>query len=484
MKRVWPIFLALLVLVIMNLSPQEGRAQNFAWAGKMGGGGYDAGTDLAVDRLNNVYIAGSFQNTADFDPGPETHKLTAVVGSRSRQDIFVVKLDKDRSFVWARRLGGAAEDEVAGMSIDGSANVYVVSAPLPRTGGTFFIAKLNKHGRSIWKGRVLGNAVALDLAADPAGNVYVTGAVNDEADFDLGPGNFTVSCADRTCAFVAKWNTDGELLWVVRIEMSGFFAYSDGRSISVDAVGNVYTTGGFFADADFDPSQGAYILSTDGSTDTFVWKLSSAGEFVWAKQIQGGDDEGMPRSESMAVGETGNAYMTGSFSGTVDFDPGPDTFELRAIDGQVFVAKLDADGNFGWARQLGGATVSSQPGIALDKAENVYTTGAFIGVGDFDPGSATFNLKAAGAYDVFVSKLNKDGLFRWARRMGGPENDIGYGIAVRSRNVHTTGEFFGRADFDPGTGVRQLTAVNGAAFVSKLTQPVPASSRQSVTRAD
>ena len=94
---------------------------------------------------------------------------------------------------------------------------------------------------------------------------------------------------------------------------------------------------------------------------------------------------------------SGNVYTTGYFQGTVDFDPGAGTFNLTSAGLQdIFISKLDAAGNFVWAKQLGGTLNDVGYSIALDTSGNVYTTGFFRDTVDFDPGAGTFNLTPAG----------------------------------------------------------------------------------------
>ncbi|MBL8062060.1 MAG: SBBP repeat-containing protein, partial [Anaerolineales bacterium] len=101
-----------------------------------------------------------------------------------------------------------------------------------------------------------------------------------------------------------------------------------------------------------------------------------------------------------------------------------------------------ADGDFAWAKGLGGTAYDVGLAIAVDGSGNVYTTGLFNGTADFDPGAGTANLTSAGGYDIFVSKLDAIGYFVWAKGLGGTANDVGYGIAVdASGNVYTTGYF-------------------------------------------
>jgi hypothetical protein len=145
-------------------------------------------------------------------------------------------------------------------------------------------------------------------------------------------------------------------------------------------------------------------------------------------------------------------------------------FLLAALTLLVVMGAQAADGDFVWAKAMGGTGPDWGDGMAVDSAGNVYTTGFFEGTVDFDPGAGVFNLTSAGGYDIFVSKLDSTGNFVWAKCMGGTNGDYGTGIAVDSAgNVYTTGDFTGTADFDPGAVVFNLTSAGGYdIFVSKL----------------
>src|SRR5262249_36288313 len=160
-------------------------------------------------------------------------------------------------------------------------------------------------------------------------------------------------------------------------------------SIAVDASGNVYTTGYFTGTADFDPDAGVFNLTAAGSFDIFVSKLSASGNFVWAKVMGGGSDD---LGQSISVDASGNVCTTGYFTGTADFDPGAGVFNLTAAGYyDIFVSKLDASGNFAWAKAIGGTGGDEGYSIAIDSSGNVYTTGAFGGTVDFDPNAGVFN---------------------------------------------------------------------------------------------
>jgi hypothetical protein len=303
------------------------------------------------------------------------------------------------------------------------------------------------------------------VATDAAGNEYVTGHFADTVDFDPGPGTCNLTSAGATDIFVAKFSVAGALLWARSLGGTGVDC---GNGIAVASDGSVYTTGTFYGTADFDPGAGTFNLTGAGLQDVFVWKLNSAGNFVWARRLGGTESD---YGRGLAVASDGSVYTTGSFHGTADFDPGAGTFNLTSAGNEeIFVSKLDSGGNFVWARRLGGTNYDYGRGVAVASDGSVYTTGAFEGTADFDPGPGSFNLTSAGDEDVFVSKLDSAGNFVWARGLGGANSDIGSGLAVASDgNVYTTGYFRGPADFDPGPGTFNLTdAGQTDVFVSKL----------------
>jgi hypothetical protein len=241
-----------------------------------------------------------------------------------------------------------------------------------------------------------------------------------------------------------------------------------GKAIARDAAGNIYVTGLFNGTVDFDPGPGTVNLTSAGANDIFVAKYTPTGALIWAKGM-GGTGEDQPLA--IAVDASGNVLTTGAFNGTADFDPGPGTSNLTSAgNADIFVSKLDSNGNFVWARALGGTSFEQGQGIAVDLAGNVFTTGRFSVTVDFDPGAGTANLTSAGSNDSFVSKLDGSGNFVWAKQMGGTTSDQGIAIAVDSSgNVLTTGGFSGTADFDPGDATFIFTnAGSSEAFVSKL----------------
>ena len=215
-----------------------------------------------------------------------------------------------------------------------------------------------------------------------------------------GPGTYSATPVGENDAFVLKLDSVGNFLWA---KTFGGANYDVGYQLSIDAFGNIYTIGSFEGTADFDPGPGTYMLTSVGNYDIFVQKLDPNGNFLWAKAFGGTlQDE----SYSMEVAQ-GNVYITGGFSGTVDFDPGAGTYNITSKGGfDAFLQKMDLNGNFLWAKTFGGTGDDAAITLNVDNWGNVYTTGGFSGIVDFDPGAGTYNLISKGGFDVFVHKMS------------------------------------------------------------------------------
>ena len=469
-------------LASVALLPYLSIGQTLQWAKSMGGAGGDYGSSIAVDAEGNVYTTGGFQGTADFDPGTGTVNLITTGDA----DIFISKIDASGNFVWAKAIGGTSRDQAYSIAVDGSGNVYTAGSfqgtvdfdpgagifPLISSGGNdIFISKLDANGNFVWAKSMggTGREVGYFLALDAVGNVYTTGEYTDTVDFDPGSGTFTLTSEGISDIFVSKLDANGNFAWAK--SMGGLNEFTVSYCIALDEAGNVYTTGKFKGTGDFDPGAGVFTLTSAGDNDIFISKLDINGNFVWAKAIGGALAD---LSNSLAVDAAGNVYTTGVFRGTSDFDPGASVFNLTAAgDGGIFLSKLDANGDFVWAKAMVGTVYGFGYSLALDPAGNVFTTGYFEGTIDFDPGAGTFNLTPVGLYDVFISKLDPDGNFVWAKSMGGAADELSYSIALDGAgNIYTTGEFIGTSDFDPDSATFNLTSAGSSdVFIHKMSNP-------------
>ncbi len=453
------------------------KAQTFNWVKGMGNTGTDYGYSVALDKAGNIYVTGHYSGRVDFNPRSGTDTLKAVAGS----DIFLAKYDAGGNYIWARSMGGATSEGGYKVAVDGNGGVYVTghftglvdfdpgtSIDTFRAIGStdVFLVKFDTAGNYEW-GKAWGNNgsdYGHGVAADEAGNVYVTGYFYNTVHF--GPGTTTLTAVNGPDIFLAKFNPDGKWIWA---HSMGAADYDYGYGVALDGNGHVYMTGLFSMTVDFNPvGSGADTIASAGTYDIFIAKYDTAGNYIWAKGIGGtGTDFG----RDIAVDSAGNAYITGYFAGTADFDPGAgmDTITATGIY-DVFIAKYDKDGNHVWANKIDGSATDFGYAIALRGAASVYVTGGFSGTADFDPGPDTAAFTAAGT-DIFVAKYDSSGTYVWAKQMGGSGTDIGYGLVINEYgNAYITGSFQTLADFNPGSGTNDTLRSAGGyeIFVLKL----------------
>jgi len=245
-----------------------------------------------------------------------------------------------------------------------------------------------------------------------------------------------------------------------------------GYSVTVDVNGNVYVTGSFASDSiDFNRGGSGGILTAVGNYDVFLAKYDAAGNFLWAKTMGGSRTD---YGQGIAVDDSGNVYVTGYFTDSVNFNPGGSGGMLTAVVARdVFLAKYDTGGNYLWAKSMGGGGNDQSQGVAVDGSGNVFVTGWF------NSDTANFNLGSSGGMlinvgpglsDAFLAKYDAGGSFIWAKNMGGSNADQGQSVAVDgSGNVYVTGYFASdTADFNLGSsGGTLTTAGDDDVFLAK-----------------
>lgn len=294
------------------------------------------------------------------------------------------------------------------------------------------------------------------ICTDASGSVYVVGVFMETVDLNPGIGVDNRLSNGAMDVFVQKFDVNGNLVWVKTFGGTGDDIVN---GFSIDVNDNVYLTGYFMDTVDFDPGPGIDDHISNGNHDMFVLKLGSNGNFIWAKTFGG-------MSEDYANGIvidslSGEVIVTGEFSYTVDFDPNNGLDEHTSVNGSfdVFVQKLDANGNFIWAKTFGGTDTDRGADITIDEFGNIYVVGSFMSSLDIDPGSGVDNRVSSGYYDVFVQKLDAGGNFIWANTYGSIQADNGTCIGTDALgNLYVAGTFMDTLDFDPGVGVDTHTS--------------------------
>ncbi|HKS96611.1 MAG TPA: SBBP repeat-containing protein, partial [Terriglobia bacterium] len=454
-----------------------------------GTSGADYGQAIAVDPAGNAYVTG-YTCSTDF---PTLDPVQSLNASGGCEDAFVAKLDAGGdALVYSTFLGGTGNDVGLGIAVDPAGRAYVAgytcSADFPVVNAVqatsngdcdAFVSKLNSAGNNFVYSTYLGGSdtdVAQAIAADPAGNAYVTGYTLSE-DFPTTNGAFQTVFGGGACGgvpgepkpcadgFVAKLNPAGSAL--VYSTFLGGSSYDAGQGIAVDGAGNAYITG-FTLSANFPTAHalqpGCNNCGLAGaapgqgvSSDAFVTKLNPAGAALVYSTYLGGS--GADTGTGIAVDPPGNAYVTG-YTASKDF-PTTNPLQTNQAGGyDAFVTKLKADGSaFVYSTYLGGSGNDLGFAIAVDSA-GVATIAGETFSEDF-PSSDAFQPNLHGGFDAFVGRLNAAGdALVYSSYLGGGSGDQALGVALDSSGSAYVAGITNSDDF-PTTSVAFQAACEG-----------------------
>ncbi len=363
---------------------------NIQWANVGGGALLDQGNEVATDASGNSYVVGAIQTnslhpTAKFD--------NIILTGNGDYDWLIVKYNTNGQVVWAKNYGSTSGDFADGVALDAAGNVYVtgffnstmtVQGVTVTSRGLFdvFLAKMDANGTLLWLKTAGGSGAdeAHGVVVDGQGNVGITGEFQSTAKFDTN----TIKAAGLGDAFIAKYDSAGNNLWVHGGGSTTSFAGDPAKAITVDGANNFFITGDYTGTATFDglsvPNTG-----TNGS-DIFLAKYNSAGAIQWLHHAGGPDAD---KGYSIGVDLAGNSWVTGF----ADSGPGVvfDTIELPPLGNEyIFLAKYDPAGVVQYVKQYAAGT--GQDIHVLNNGVLYLNGGASKGNGnEFDDISLVYN---------------------------------------------------------------------------------------------
>jgi len=402
---------------------------NCLWAKRAGGLDDDRSQAIAVDDSGNCYISGYFTSNADFG----TFILHSINPQNTNSAFYLAKLDIDGNWLWAKNSDTGMFGDVTSLSVNNQGKVWVAgnftfklgfgSTVLFDSTSTYeiFMLKFDEFGNFIWGKQSNHNYNKIDskrygpcqwvnsIAADPNGNLYLTGAINGGLCFDslCIPGDGYLGKL-----LIAKIDPDGNALWLKKAgTLIGDFNQDMGRSITVDSDNNCILTGavGGYFDNSLPVQFDSLSFNTFGYQDTFIAKLNSDGEYVWVKMINGAAFE---LSSSIVCDAQNNIYTAGSFgakrnwASSMNFQDSSATFGSTVLQPvqylDAFVSKLSPNGDFLWTKQAGGLGYENASSVMLDNYNNCYLFGMFNNQISF----SNIELHATEYWNGFLAKLN------------------------------------------------------------------------------
>ncbi|MDH7598101.1 MAG: Ig-like domain-containing protein [Sedimentisphaerales bacterium] len=320
------------------------------------------------------------------------------------------------------------------------------------------------------QGTAPSKADASVVRTDTEGNVYVAGTFEGTVDLTQDGTNNPVSSAGATDVFISRLAADGSSTWTKIISGTHGLFGETVTDMVVAPSGKIYMVGKYGSNVDFDPGPGVVIRVASSYNNGYLLALNQDGSFDSVKTFNG---SGAISILGMTLDASGNIYLTGTFSGPIDFNPGEDLDVKTTAAGTAaaFVTRINADGSYGWTRVFQGNQYARGIAVRTDSSGNVYVTGIFSGTVDFDPGPGVDNYTYHGDWDIFLVKLTDAGDYVWRKVMGGSDWDMVYQMQLdRAGNIYLAGLFSGYADLDPtdSTDYRWTHNHVGAGFVTKI----------------
>lgn len=371
------------------------------WAVYLGGSRAEGGKGVATDASGNVWVVGLTNSTNFPTPGGFQTSLSG------NYDTFIAKLSSAGTLAWGSYLGGPGNDIGCAIATDAAGNVWVTGETgmdgFPTSGGfqtTYggfmdgFVARITSEGALSWSSYLGGNGEdhGYGVAVDASGNGWVTG--------HTASGNFPASgglqstFAGYADAYLVKITPSGVLAWG---SFLGGSNHDEARGISIDPTGNIWI-GGTTRSSDF-PVVGAFQKKLAGGSDAFAARVSPSRTLAWASYLGGKNDD-----QCLGIGADawGNAWVVGNTAST-DF-PAPGGFRtVLSGDNDTYAARITSSGALAWASYLGGSSMETPGGVAVDALGYAWLTGVTWSTDFPTPGG--FQTTAKGHEEVFIAKI-------------------------------------------------------------------------------
>lgn len=391
------------------------QTPSYQWAKHIYGLKSEAVKGLATDGSGNIYVVGYFNSiTATFD----TTVLTNTTSTGSF-DGFLTKFNSDGSVIWAKKIEGQADESINAVDIDGSGNIYVLGTfdSPSLTLGSFslvnsatrssFLAKYDTNGNVVWAKKIVSSG------SDEASVIEVnpSGIISLAGTFygssiTIGANIFINTNANTIEGYIAQYDNNGNLSWAKQIAGIAGEAVT---SIKIDAQGNTYLGCNFSS-----PSislAGTVLNNTNAidNSDFAVAKLDNLGSVVWAKKFGGANDD---RISAINFDGNGNLLITGNF---ISSNLNIQSTILNAATGSLYLIRLNTVGNVIQVLNTGGSYNIFPTAIDLDLDGNIFISGCFGDALNFNGVSVPANLDT---FALFLTKFNSAWVCQWIKKAG------------------------------------------------------------------
>lgn len=298
-----------------------------------------------------------------------------------------------------------------------------------------------------------------EISFDHSGNLLIAGEFNNTVDFDPTSNIINETSLGARDIFFAKYDLTGNLIFVKTISGASDQII---RGIKEDSLGNIYLIGLFYGQTDFDPSSSSYNLTSIGLNDIFFAKYTSTGDLIYAKQLGNNAQEDV---NDFFVNNN-EITLVGTYQLSFDFNPSTTADSIISPSNNLthgFISKYTSNGDFIFARSIDGNGYVFILHLDLDKNNNIYVSGKYNNITDFDPSTAnSYTLGVVGGEDWFFAKYNINGDFIFVKNF---QSD---GIeSIQAMDVDSIGNIYlcgyiqfhsGPVDFDPSSNVNSISS--------------------------
>jgi sulfur carrier protein ThiS len=399
-----------------------------------GGGGTCTIRELIIDDDENIYIVGEYAGPIDFNLDLNT---TNILPSNGIFDIFLVKYDSLGNYIWGKNFGGNGGDGsfLIDFSTDGNIilsgafnNQIDLGTPINpiifNSNGDedIFTSKINSFdGSTIWAKQVGG--IGYDTYAaqtiDNFGNIYLVGQyLFSQPDVDPGPLVQLVQPMQEGFLgfYILKLNSTGDFVWVKQYEGSPGTSNVYYREIEIGIDNSFFIPGVYNANADFDFSPNSSVNPVNSASGGYLGKYDLDGNLIWVKNFDSINFGGPPGFKTLKIGNLGGIYLSGYFSGSLDFNPNVEQEIFSTLSQTIyssFLYALNSNGDYNWAIPIIATTNSNSSftssvisNFTLDSLEkNFYYPGEFQQSNAFEPGNDFFTYDG-GFVNGFIAKYS------------------------------------------------------------------------------
>jgi gliding motility-associated-like protein len=471
-------FINCIIFTFSFMVLSNAQIPNREWSTYHGGDNEDSFRDIAIDAVGNVYVVGSTRSSNAIITPPSSQSMIA-----GGSDVFLAKYDTNGSRIWATYFGGEGDDFGQSIDLDANGNIFITGLTFSNNGiatagthqsfnsgnGDTFVAKFTSTGAVVWGSYLGGNGFdfANDIEIDITGNPSIVGWTNSVSNI-VTVGAFQNTLRGQDDALVAKFDTNGQLLWATYF---GDIGFDTGLQIESDGFGNIIASGWTSSTANI-ATAGAFQTTYGGSSaDGFLVVFNSSGSRNWATYYGGsGDDYG----DALFVTIPGDIYLSG-FTNSPNNIASPSAYQPNIATGfDSFLARFSSAGTRFWGTYFGGNGDDTAFRIREGNDAAIFMVGHTSSTNNISTANA-YQINKSGSQDVFLSRFENDGSLSWSTYYGGMANDFGYGLVIdASDDIFIIGNTEGSTNLSTNQAV-QLTYGGGTfdGFITKFSLCTP-----------